>query len=201
MLKFVRFFTLRVQLILLVVSLIAAVALTITSGLTWSWIFYLIIIILVTKYILIGTVNGAAMSLQTGDIEKSERLLSYTKFPHWLRFGYHGVYYFLKSIIAMQKKDYKASEEYTHKALDIGLPSDENEALAYINLAGIYANQRRIREAKDYVKRAKKLKITEPMIQQQIKQIDDALHGRNQNAPKQKGRRGRSRGAGGARWF
>lgn len=201
MLKFIRFFTLRVQLILFVVSVIAAIALTVTSGLTWSWIFYLIIIILITKYILIGTVNGAAMSLQGGAIDKAERLLSYTKFPKWLQFGYHGVYYFLKSIIAMQKKDFKASEEYTHKALAIGLPSNDNEALAYINLAGIYANQRRIREAKDYVKRAKKLKVNEPMIQEQIKQIDDALHGRNQNAPKQKGRRGRSRGSSGARWF
>lgn len=201
MLGFLRLFTLRVQLILFVVSLIAAVALTITSGLTWSWIFYLILIILITKYILIGTVNGAAMSLQSQQIDKAERLLSYTKFPQWLRFGYQGIFYFLKSIIAMQRKDFKASEEYTHKALAIGLPSDENEALAYINLAGIYANQRRIREAKDYVQRAKKLKVTEPMIKEQIKQIDDALHGRNQSMQKQKGRRGRSRGAGGARWF
>lgn len=178
MLRFLQFFTLRVQLITFVVSTVLFIVLTITSGFAWSWFFLLIMLVLIVKYLILGTVNAAAMEMQMGDLERAERTLNYTRFPKMLQFKYHGVYYFLKGTMAMQRGDWKDSEAHIQHALDLTLPADEMTAVAYLNMASIQARRRRKKEAQEYIQKAKKLKVQEPTLQAQIQQVEDALNGR-----------------------
>ncbi len=75
-------------------------------------------------------------------------------------------------MLAMQKGDMKQSEAYIRQAIRAGLPDNENNAAAYLQLCSIMMNKREFRAAKDFFKKAKSYKPTTPQIVDQIKQIE-----------------------------
>lgn len=188
---FLRFFTFDKQVILFGVSLALTVFLWLTVGFAWAWITLLIVIILLTKHILIGTVNGAAMKMQEGDADGAEKLLKYTLKPSWLQFGYHGMYYFMQSTIAMQKGDVKKAEVLTNKVLNMKV-ADDFKAMAYLQLINISSmqlqrdpkNQIVINRIKELHAKTKKLNISTPQVKEQLDQVDLMLKGEHQGQRK-----------------
>jgi tetratricopeptide (TPR) repeat protein len=75
-------------------------------------------------------------------------------------------------MIAMQKGNFKQGESYIRQAIRKGLPDKENEAAAYLQMCNIMMNKREFRAAKDFFKRTKALKPTNPEIVKQIKEIE-----------------------------
>ena len=75
-------------------------------------------------------------------------------------------------MIAMQKGNFKQGESYIRQAIRKGLPDKENEAAAYLQMCNIMMNKREFRAAKDFFKKTKALKPTNPEIVKQIKEIE-----------------------------
>ncbi len=75
-------------------------------------------------------------------------------------------------MLYMQKGDIKQAESFIRQAIRAGLPDNENNAAAYLQLCSIMMNKREFRAAKDYFKKAKGFKPTTPQIVDQIKQIE-----------------------------
>lgn len=75
-------------------------------------------------------------------------------------------------MLAIQKGDMKTGESYIRQAIRAGLPDNENNAAAYLQLCSIMMNKREFRAAKDYFRKAKGFKPTTPQIVDQIKQIE-----------------------------
>lgn len=75
-------------------------------------------------------------------------------------------------MINMQKGNFKQGESYIRQAIRKGLPDKENEAAAYLQMCNIMMNKREFRAAKDFFKRTKALKPTNPQILQQVKEIE-----------------------------
>jgi tetratricopeptide (TPR) repeat protein len=75
-------------------------------------------------------------------------------------------------MINMQKGNFKQGESYIRQALRKGLPDKENEAAAYLQMCNIMMNKREFRAAKDFFKKTKALKPTNPQILQQVKEIE-----------------------------
>ena len=75
-------------------------------------------------------------------------------------------------MLAMQKGNMKEGEAYIRQAIRAGLPDNENNAAAYLQLCSIMMNKREFRVAKEYFKKAKGFKPTTPQIVDQIKQIE-----------------------------
>ena len=75
-------------------------------------------------------------------------------------------------MLAMQKGKIKEAEAYIRQALRSGLPDNENNAAAYLQLCSIMMNKREFRAAKEYFRKAKGFKPTTPQIVDQIKQIE-----------------------------
>jgi tetratricopeptide (TPR) repeat protein len=75
-------------------------------------------------------------------------------------------------MLAIQKGDMKQGESYIRQAIRAGLPDNENNAAAYLQLCSIMMNKREFRAAKDYFRKAKSYKPTTPQIVDQIKQIE-----------------------------
>ncbi|MFM7838241.1 MAG: hypothetical protein ACKO6K_01645 [Chitinophagaceae bacterium] len=66
----------------------------------------------------------------------------------------------------------KQGESYIRQALREGLPDKENEAAAYLQMCNIMLNKREFRAGKEYFRKAKGLKPTQPEIVKQIKEIE-----------------------------
>ena len=75
-------------------------------------------------------------------------------------------------MLAIQKGDMKQGESYIRQAIRAGLPDNENNAAAYLQLCSIMMNKREYRAAKDYFRKAKSFKPSTPQIVDQIKQIE-----------------------------
>lgn len=75
-------------------------------------------------------------------------------------------------MLSMQKGDIKQAESYIRQAIRAGLPDNENNAAAYLQLCSIMMNKREFRAAKEYFRKAKSYKPTTPQIVDQIKQIE-----------------------------
>jgi tetratricopeptide (TPR) repeat protein len=75
-------------------------------------------------------------------------------------------------MLCMQKGDMKQAESYIRQAIRAGLPDNENNAAAYLQLCSIMMNKREFRAAKEYFRKAKGYKPTTPQIVDQIKQIE-----------------------------
>src|SRR6187399_2371833 len=79
-------------------------------------------------------------------------------------------------MLMMQKGDIKQAESLIRQAIRAGLPDNENNAAAYLQLCSIMMNKREFRAAKDYFKKAKAYKPTTPQIVDQIKQIEKYIN-------------------------
>lgn len=75
-------------------------------------------------------------------------------------------------MLSMQKGNQKEAESYIRQAIRAGLPDNENNAAAYLQLCSIMMNKREYRAAKEYFRKAKGFKPTTPQIVDQIKQIE-----------------------------
>jgi tetratricopeptide (TPR) repeat protein len=167
---------------LIALFLIGGVALAFVKGFGFWYAFPLILIglILLVGYILLGTVQSAAMMLQTGNIAAAEQRLGMTYFPQWLFKPNRAYYYLLKGTIAGNEKDYEKAEGFYVKAQNIGLPSDNEKAMVLLSLANFRAMKNNWQGAENFFRQLKGLKVTEPVLKEQITQFETALKQKGQ---------------------
>lgn len=188
MVGFFRFFTFERQVILFAIALLALVPLHLWAGFAGSWISIVIIIILLAKHLLIGTVNAAATKMQEGDFEGAEKTLNYTFKPEWLRFTYHGMYYWLKSTLAFRRKEMKESERLANIALSLDL-QDDFKAMIYLQLINIYGQRNNRQKVAELYKKAKKLTVTQEMVRQNIIEVGQMLEGKHAQQKRMMGKK------------
>ncbi|MEM8907097.1 MAG: hypothetical protein AAGD05_04555 [Bacteroidota bacterium] len=143
-------------------------------------------------YIFLGTVQSTAQLVQDMKFAEAEQRLALTWKPEWLYKTNRAFYYMIQGTLAMNRKDNDAAEAWLTKAQEVELPSDNEKAMVYLQLANIHANKGKWNKAKSLFQSAKKLKITEPMMKEQMKQFEKALTNRGQAKHLQgmKGKRG-----------
>jgi len=75
-------------------------------------------------------------------------------------------------MLAMQRGDTKQGEGYIRAAIRLGIPDKDGAAMAYLQMCSIYLNRREFRAAKDFFRKAKAQKPTNPEVISQIKQVE-----------------------------
>ena len=103
-----------------------------TIGFWWAFPFILAGIVLIIGYIMLGTVQSAAMMLQTGDFAGAEQRLALTYFPQWLFQTNKAYYYMLKGTLASQEKDYVLADLMDFNATFINVLSERSKQLLSI---------------------------------------------------------------------
>ena len=170
----------KLKLALTALFLVGGILLAIFQGFWYALPFILIGLGLLASYIMLGTIQSAAELVQTGQFDAAEKQLSYTWKPEWLYKTNRAFYYILKGSLAANKKDNNAAEKYFKIAEKIELPTDDEKAMVQLQLANINAQKQRWNKAKVYYMNAKKLKVTQPQLKEQIAQFDVAFKNRGQ---------------------
>ncbi|WP_241238039.1 tetratricopeptide repeat protein [Pseudoflavitalea rhizosphaerae] len=83
-----------------------------------------------------------------------------------------GANFLQMGMISLQKGEFKQGEKYIREALRAGINDKESEAVAYLQMCNIMMNKREFRAAKDYFRKTKALKPTNPEVVGQIKEIE-----------------------------
>lgn len=180
---------------LIALFLVGGVAMSFVWGFWWSFPFILAGILLLVGYVLLGTVQSAAMMLQAGDSEGVLKRLDLTFFPKWLYTPNRAYFFMLKGTVAGNDKNYELAEEHYKKALAIGLPSDNEKAMILLAMTNFRAMKNNWTGAENYFRQVKDLKVTEPVIKEQIREFEKAMKQRGQAQASQSMMRPGFRGA------
>lgn len=111
--------------------------------------------------------------LRKNDVEKAAVALNKIKHPDKLIKSQQAYYYFLKGLFEAQQ-NMNTSEKFFKKALGIGLRTDQDKAVAKLNLAAVALQRRRKREATTLLSEVKKLDSGN-MLDDQVKMLKQQL--------------------------
>lgn len=178
---------------LIALTIIGGIILTAAYGFWYAFPFFLIGIVLILGYIFLGTVQSTAQLVQEMKFEEAEKRIGMTYFPNWLYKTNRAFYFMIQGTLAMQRKDMEAAENWLNKAQELDLPTENEKAMVMVQLANIHASKNKWNKAKAIMAKVKKLKVTEPQLRDQIKQLEKALTNRGQ-LKHQQGMRGRKGG-------
>ncbi|HEY3385423.1 MAG TPA: hypothetical protein VGK46_02870 [Saprospiraceae bacterium] len=165
----------KLKFAIIAIGILGGLALMFTAGFWYGFPFLLIGIGFLVSYILLGTVQSAAVMLEKMKFVEAEERLKWTIKPNWLYVTNRAFYYIMKGSIAANLNRPDEAEGYFEKAKDLKLPSDNERALVYLQLANIKANQGKWTQAKTYFHQVKKFNISEGMLKEQVKQFEKAL--------------------------
>jgi tetratricopeptide (TPR) repeat protein len=171
----------KLKLAIIAIGILGGTVLMFTAGFWYGFPFLLIGIGFLVSYFLLGTVQSAAQMLERQQFVDAEERLKWTLKPDWLYVTNRAFYYIMKGSIAANLNRPDEAEGYFEKAKDLKLPSDNERALIYLQLANIKASQGKWTQAKSYFHQVKKFNVTEGMLKDQIKQFEKAI-GQSGNA-------------------
>jgi tetratricopeptide (TPR) repeat protein len=166
----------KLKLAIIAIGILGGLALIFTAGFWYGFPFLLIGIGFLVSYILLGTVQSAAQLLEKMQFVEAEDRLKWTVRPQWLYVTNRAFYYIMKGSIAANLNRPDEAEGYFEKAKNLKLPSDNERALIYLQLANIKASQGKWTQAKSYFHQVKKFNVTEGMLKDQIKQFEKAIN-------------------------
>lgn len=157
---------------------IVGIILTVWLGFWYAFPLFLAAIVLAIGYFLLGTIQSAGELMQAQQIDEAEQRLNLTRYPNLLYPSNKAYYYMLKANIALSKNNTKEAEEYLKIANDIEMPTSNETAVVQLQLANIAAKKGNWQEVNQRVQKMKKLTVTEPMISEQIVQLEKAYKNR-----------------------
>ena len=163
---------------LIAASIVVGVVLTALYGFWYALPFFLVALVLIAGYLLLGTIQSASELMQAQQIDEAEARLKLTKFPKLLYPANKAYYFMLLANIAFYRKDNKTAEAYLKQASEIEMPSGNETALVELQLANIAAQKGAWPEVNKRIQKIKKLQINEPMITEQVGTLEHAYRNR-----------------------
>lgn len=160
---------------LIALGFIGGAVLTSVYNFWYAFPFFLLGIVMLVSYLLLGTIQSTSQFVQAQDFEGAKKRLSLTKFPGLLYVSNRAFYYILNGSIDMQDGKTEQAEEYFNKALALKLPTETEKAMVLMQLANINASKNKWTQAKNYFREAEKLNVSEPTLKQQMDMFKKAL--------------------------
>lgn len=160
---------------LIVGGIVGGIALWAIFGFWYGFPFLLVGIFMLAGYLMLGTILSTNQLISQQRLDEAEKRLRLTFFPKLLLVGYKGVYFMTHGALAMQKRDLNTAEVWIKKSLEAGLPSENEKATAFLQLVMIAANKNNIKQAQAHFAEVKKLNVTEPMLKEQIKEVEKQM--------------------------
>jgi len=127
--------------------------------LTWwiAWIPFLIAIVMIAAYFLIGPMTLIQGYMEAGDMEGAQKLLKLVKYPQYLYKPIRSTFYMLQANFSTLGEDLDLAEAQLRKGLEAGMPEKELEGTAYLQLGGIAMRKGNSKEAYENFRKAVQL--------------------------------------------
>ena len=168
-------FTTRIRFVLIFLFLIIGIVLQVKNGFSAAWYLYATCLILLFTHFAFGNVWAAFSKLQKGKIMEAELLINQIKKPEWLAKQNRTYYHFIKGMIALQQKELSEGEKELKIAVGRGLRSNNDNALALLNLAHISFMEKRPEDTRNYLQQAQTFEPSDLMIKQKIEEMEKLL--------------------------
>jgi hypothetical protein len=142
----------------------------------WGWgiTFIFVTALIILSFFRNENVLLALNQMRVGNTDKAKKYIDRITHPEFLPKRQHAYVLFLKAVMGGQELGFANSEKLLRKAMDLGLRTGEDNAVARMHLAGICAQTGRKNEAVALLAEAKKLDKN-GMMRDQIKTMQSQL--------------------------
>jgi hypothetical protein len=142
----------------------------------WGWgiTFIFLTALIILSFFRNENVLLALNQMRVGNTDKAKKYIDKISHPEFLPKKQHAYVLFLKAVMGGQEMGFANSEKLLRRAMDLGLRTSEDNAVARMHLAGICAQTVRKNEAVALLAEAKKLNKN-GMMRDQIKTMQSQL--------------------------
>ncbi len=142
----------------------------------WGWgiTFLFITALIILSFFRNENVLLALNQMRVGNTDKAKKYIDRISNPEFLPKRQHAYVLFLKAVMGGQELGFANSEKLLRRAMELGLRTGEDNAVARMHLAGICAQTGRKNEAVALLGEAKKLDKN-GMMREQIKTMQSQL--------------------------
>jgi hypothetical protein len=142
----------------------------------WGWGITMILPLAIIGFSFFRNENMilALNQMRLGNTEKAKKYINRISAPQFLPKKQHAYVLFLKAVLGTQELGFVKSEQLLRKALQMGLRTGQDNAVARLHLAGICAQTGRKKEALTLLAEAKKMDDS-GMMKDQIVQMQRQL--------------------------
>jgi hypothetical protein len=142
----------------------------------WGWgiTFIFLTALIILSFFRNENVLLALNQMRVGNTDKAKKYIDRISHPEYLPKKQHAYVLFLKAVMGGQELGFANSEKLLRRALELGLRTGEDNAVARMHLAGICAQTGRKNEAVALLGEAKKLDKN-GMMRDQIKTMQSQL--------------------------
>ncbi len=165
----------RSRLLLVFLFVIVGLILHFQLGIGTAIYPYLGALVLMVTHFIFNNVSAAFVLLRRGKIDQAERLIDQVKKPEWLVKQHRAYYHFTKGMISLQRNKLAEGKTDLKAALQLGLRTDNDRALAILNLAHICYLNKENEEARNYLNEAKQLNSDDLIIKQKVAEMEKAM--------------------------
>ena len=169
---------LYVRFALIAASLVIGIGLIAWQGFWYGFPFLLVAIVLFVGYVLLGTIRSSAELLQEQKVDEAEARLMLTKWPQYLFPANKAYYYMLQANFAIIRKDPRKAESFLREANKYDMPSGNESAAIELQLANLAAQKGGWPEVNQRIQAIRKLKVSEPLILEQVGLLEKAYRNR-----------------------
>jgi hypothetical protein len=163
-----------IRIVLAVVATVFNVYLFTTIYWGWGIAFIFITALIILSFFRNENVLLALNQMRVGNTDKAKKYIDRISHPQYLPKRQHAYVLFLKAVMGGQELGFANSEKLLRRAMEIGLRTGEDNAVARMHLAGICAQTGRKNEAVALLAEAKKLDKN-GMMRDQIKTMQGQL--------------------------
>lgn len=130
--------------------------------------------LIISGYFRNGTVYIAWQNLKKGKNKRAEELISKIKYPNYLSKGQKSYYHFTKGLLYSEKKEWENSLAELSKALEIGLRTKNDTAIALLNMAEVEFEQKNYDKTQDYIDKVRKQEL-KPLVQSETDLLEKKI--------------------------
>lgn len=167
-------FAFIIRIILAIVATGFNVYLFATGHWGWGITFIFVTALIILSFFRNENVLLALNQMRVGNTDKAKKYIDRISNPEFLPKRQHAYVLFLKAVMGGQELGFANSEKLLRRAMDLGLRTGEDNAVARMHLAGICAQTGRKNEAVALLAEAKKLDKN-GMMRDQIKTMQSQL--------------------------
>lgn len=168
-------FLARIRFLLVLIFAGLGIWLHVVEGIGAAWYLYVAAVILLLAHFLFSNVSAAFVMLRRGKLDQAEELIDRIKKPEWLLTRHKAYYYFTRGMIAAQRNVPAEATSDLSRALEIGLRTSTDNALAALNIANIAFKKEDHTTARTYVDRAKSFNSDDLVIKEHLARLDQLL--------------------------
>ena len=137
-----------VRLILIIISLLFGIYQFSKDETLQGFLFTSVALLLIYGYFRYNNVRNASLHLRNGENDKAEYYINTVKYPNLLSKEQKAYYFFTKAVLEQNKNNLDQAESLYIQAIEQGLGTSNDEAIANLNLAHIYHEKNMIDFAK-----------------------------------------------------